>query len=384
MKDTVIKNDGTSRTLKAPSSIPATFAEWREQLVAGTATLDISLNSAGCETVGTALNKANLLSDTTKAALKLTQSDPTVNDALYALSQSTAKAEVHVLADAKTTVTMTKGSTTLSATTDSDGYAILYPTELGDWTVVYTYSGSQKTKVYTLEVFGIVYVYPFTIGDSLEDTTWENISICSELGLADKFFKIGDQKTITLSGVEYRVRIIGFNHDTKVSGGTAGITFQLVNCYATKYAFDTSGTSPYTGGWESSTIRSSTMMTLYLLLFANSGAGNYIKQVTKKSVAGVTGNFSLQTTSDYLFLLSYAEIYGKESVSGYNEGSRYEYYTAGNSRVMDLSGTTTGWWTRSMTSYNASNARVMYVGTAGASANGGVTNTFGVSFAFCI
>lgn len=86
MKDTVIKGDGTSRTLKAPASMPETFEEWRSQLLAGNATMDIGLNSDGCTVVGTAMSKANLLSDTTKAALELSQSDPTVNDALYSLS----------------------------------------------------------------------------------------------------------------------------------------------------------------------------------------------------------------------------------------------------------------------------------------------------------
>ena len=63
MKDTVIKGDGTSRTLKAPASMPETFEEWRSQLLAGNATMDIGLNSDGCTVVGTAMSKANLLSN---------------------------------------------------------------------------------------------------------------------------------------------------------------------------------------------------------------------------------------------------------------------------------------------------------------------------------
>lgn len=96
MKDTVIKGNGKSRSIKAPTDMPATFEEWRTQLLAGTATLDIGLNAAGCDVVGTAMSKANLLSDTTKSALELSGSDPTVNDALYALSQKGSPAEVRV------------------------------------------------------------------------------------------------------------------------------------------------------------------------------------------------------------------------------------------------------------------------------------------------
>lgn len=82
MKNTVIKGDGTSRKIKAPSDIPTTFGDWRAQLLAGSATLDIALNADGCETVGTPLSKENLLSDTTKTALGLISEDPTINEAL--------------------------------------------------------------------------------------------------------------------------------------------------------------------------------------------------------------------------------------------------------------------------------------------------------------
>lgn len=85
MKNTVIKGDGTSRKLKAPSSLPESFSEWRTQLLAGNATLDIALNPDGCETVGTPLSKSNLLTDETKTALGLTSDDPTINEAFKLL-----------------------------------------------------------------------------------------------------------------------------------------------------------------------------------------------------------------------------------------------------------------------------------------------------------
>ena len=36
MKDTVIKGNGKSRSIKAPTDMPATFEEWRTQLLACT------------------------------------------------------------------------------------------------------------------------------------------------------------------------------------------------------------------------------------------------------------------------------------------------------------------------------------------------------------
>ena len=88
MKNTVIKGNGTSRKLKAPSSLPESFSEWRTQLLAGNATLDIALNPDGCETVGTPLSKSNLLTDETKEALGLTSDDPTINEALNLLGNA--------------------------------------------------------------------------------------------------------------------------------------------------------------------------------------------------------------------------------------------------------------------------------------------------------
>lgn len=88
MKNTVIKGDGTSRKLKAPSSLPESFSEWRTQLLAGNATLDIALNPDGCDTVGTPLSKSNLLTDETKEALGLTSDDPTINEALKLLGDA--------------------------------------------------------------------------------------------------------------------------------------------------------------------------------------------------------------------------------------------------------------------------------------------------------
>lgn len=96
MKDTSIKGNGKSSIIRAPSDMPATFEEWRSQLLEGKGYLDIGLNTelgdnAGCDIIGTPLNKSNLLSDTTKSSLQLNGEDPTVNDALLKLSSIRAQ-----------------------------------------------------------------------------------------------------------------------------------------------------------------------------------------------------------------------------------------------------------------------------------------------------
>ena len=376
MKDTVIKGTGTSRKLKAPATMPETFDEWRSQLLAGTATVDISLNPAGCDVVGTALTKETLLKDATKTALELSQSDPTVDDALYALSQKGSPAEVHVIADNGTQVTMTKGGKTLTAMV-SGGEAVLYPTELGEWTIKYTFDSSQKTKQWKLEVIGIVYVYPFTIGDNLNDTDWADIDICGRLGMAQQFFKVGDSKTVNIGGTNYEVQIIGFNHDDKVSGGKAAYSFQLVDCLNQTQQMNTSNTN--TGGWNGSAMRGR-MSTYKSQLPA--ALRNVIKTVKKKSGTGGGSSSGTQQTNDDLFLLSEIEIFGTTTYSVAGEGTQYEWYKAGNSRIKKVNGSASGWWERSPCSGHTT--VFCYVDSSGNANDSNANGSGGVSFGFCV
>lgn len=382
MKDTVIKGNGKSRSIKAPTDMPATFEEWRTQLLAGTATLDIGLNAAGCDVVGTALTKANMLSDTTKSALELSGSDPTVNDALYALSQKGSPAEVRVIADIGSTVTMSRGGKTLTGKVASTGYATLYPTELGDWTIVFTYNGSQKTKVYTLEVIGIVYIYPFVVGDTLNDTTWDNIAIVSKLGKAQDYWKVGDTKTVAVNGVNYQFQIIGFDHDTLTTADgsrtKAGITFQLVDCLNTTYSMNGSNTN--SGGWNGSTMRTSTMATLLNQL--PTALKNVLKSVNKLSGTGGGSTSGTQTTHDKLFLLSEVEIFGTTTYSVPGEGTQYAYYKAGNSKVKKVNGSARYWWERSPRS--GGTGGFCSVANDGTASSDYASNSDGVSFGFCV
>lgn len=376
MKDTVIKGTGTSRKLKAPATMPETFDEWRSQLLAGTATMDISLNPAGCDVVGTALTKETLLKDATKTALELSQSDPTVDDALYALSQKGSPAEVHVIADNGTQVTMTKGGKTLTAMV-SGGEAVLYPTELGEWTIKYTFDSSQKTKQWKLEVIGIVYVYPFTIGDNLNDTDWADIDICGRLGMAQQFFKVGDSKTVNIGGTNYEVQIIGFNHDDKVSGGKAAYSFQLVDCLNQTQQMNTSNTN--TGGWNGSAMRGR-MSTYKSQLPA--ALRNVIKTVKKKSGTGGGSSSGTQQTNDDLFLLSEIEIFGTTTYSVAGEGTQYEWYKAGNSRIKKVNGSANYWWERSPRSGTTNGFCI--VNSSGSANIYNAYDSYGVSFGFCV
>ncbi|HWQ76862.1 MAG TPA: hypothetical protein VN441_16265 [Syntrophomonas sp.] len=94
MKDGIIRGEGNSRLLKSPATIPATFAEFRAALIAGTLPVDLLYNATGWDVQGTALNKANLLTDAVAEALGLESDDPTVSEALSLLADLIAQAGV--------------------------------------------------------------------------------------------------------------------------------------------------------------------------------------------------------------------------------------------------------------------------------------------------
>lgn len=82
MKDGVIKNDGTSRLIKA--NLPATYEQLRVMAENGTLPVDILFNAAGWDVIPDFLNKANLLQDYTATQYGL-DSTATVNDIFMAL-----------------------------------------------------------------------------------------------------------------------------------------------------------------------------------------------------------------------------------------------------------------------------------------------------------
>lgn len=377
MKDFVPKGTGNSRFLKSVSNFLSLYPSYEDfvaALVAGTLPIDLNgINADGVTQVGTALTKANLLTDATAAALELKQTDPTVNDALYAISQKTQPAELHVLVGSGVTVTITKGSKTLSAKAGSDGWAILYPAEFGEWTVKATISGSAVQKVFDINAIAVFYMAMA----SLESLDWSVVSSVSEAGLARKLWNIGDTKTVSVNGVSYTARIIGFDHDTKTAGGKAGITFQLVDCLATTYKMNSSNTN--SGGWKNSAMRTSTMATLLGQL--PTALKNAIKAVNKVSSVG-NNSSGLETTSDKLFLLSEIEIFGATTYSYAGEGVQYEYYAAGNSTVKKVNGSANYWWERSP--YSGDTTAFCHVTSNGNAGRGNASNSSGVSFGFCV
>lgn len=323
---------------------------------------------------GTPLNKSTLLSDETAAALKLPQTDPTVNDALYGLKQIMPTAVLNVTTNAGVVVTATKGSKVLSATAGSSGLAVLYPDGIGTWTLKATINGKTLEVPFVIDAIA---VFNTSLTTDLEDASWELISAVAETGNASSVWSVGAKKTINLNGVYYTAQIIGFNHDAKTAGGKAGITFQLVDCLNTTYQMNSYVTN--VGGWKSSAMRSRMSEFLGQL---DEDLQSVIKPVNKLVSIG-NNTSTIETVSDKLFLLSEVEIFGSTTYSFAGEGSQYDWYKAGNTRVKKVNGSVTHWWGRSPRS--GSGANFCFVNSLGGTAGDfSANNSIGVSFGFCV
>lgn len=222
---------------------------------------------------------------------------------------------------------------------------------------------------------------------SFEKASWSDIAALSESGSADKYFSVGDEKTISLTtGEQVTLVILGFDHDDLTGGGKAGMTIGMKNLLATTYRMNATATNE--GGWDESEMRTSTMATLLSQL--PSDLQGVIKQVNKKATAGGAST-SITTSADKLWLLAEVEVDGTTSAGYADEGEQYEYWktvkdgTVAADRKKYLSngsGSASYWWLRSPCVSISNNFRCIF--------SSGIVNylnanyTYGVSFGFCI
>lgn len=90
---------------------------------------------------------------------------------------------------------------------------------------------------------------------------------------------------------------------------------------------------------------------------------------------------TIVTTADKLFLLSEIEIFGSDKNSGKGEGTQYNYYRAGNSKVKNYIDSAIEWRERSP--YNGNTRFYCCVNCEGASISRSANDVSGVPFAFC-
>lgn len=222
---------------------------------------------------------------------------------------------------------------------------------------------------------------------SFEKASWSDIAALSESGSADKYFSVGDEKTISLTtGEQVTLVILGFDHDDLTSGGKAGMTIGMKNLLATTYRMNATGTNA--GGWDESEMRTSTMATLLSQL--PSDLQGVIKQVNKKATAG-SQSTSITTSADKLWLLAEVEVDGTTSAGYADEGEQYEYWktvkdgTVAADRIKYLSngsGSAHTWWLRSP--YVSISTYFRGFGSTGNVDGNVASGARGVSFGFCV
>ena len=256
--------------------------------------------------------------------------------------------------------------------------------------------GGGKTKVATslTPVAGVTYTNGIsdlspTVLNEIAAAISDNANIMNttsvvyyDSGDTHRKVSVGDQINFYLAGVSYAFRIVGFNHDAltdaaaygkETATGTAGITFQMVNCVNNYYTIHASGAP----GWDNCTMRTSTLPSMLLQL--SETVQSVITAVNKKASAGNSSS-TIKTVSDELFLLSEIEVFASVGNSFAGEGEPYAYYVAGNSKIKSISGTNNLWWLRSP----AQSGGWCAVNADGTSYAGWVSREFGIAFAFCV
>ena len=209
------------------------------------------------------------------------------------------------------------------------------------------------------------------------NNTWEQIIEACHNNAVPDTWKVADHKPMTINGVDYQIDIIGKNHDDYSDGsGKAPLTFQLHDCYAYEKQMNSSDTN--VGGWTDCAMRNTHLPAILVLMPTE--VQNGIREVNKLTSAGNQSS-TINTTADKLFLLSEIEIFGSVDYSNSGEGTQYDYYKAGNSKVKMLSGYQWDWWERSPDGSDAT--YFCCVNNYGYANSNDANGPLGVAFAFC-
>ena len=255
----------------------------------------------------------------------------------------------------------------------------------------------------------------------LNDYTWDEISEISSSGEAASMFKVGDCKEIVLNGTvgaltfnDYHTYafIIGFDHNasregsnrihfqlakTALSGGTdICFTDGSYNSNASSAAFRMNTSVTNSGGWKDSYMRnnicgtSKTSTSGRIMGAIPAELRNALKSVTKYTNNNGSGSDSsdVTATTDFFFLLSEYEVFGKLTYSNSYEANyqqQYAYYSAGNSKKKyqhNSTGSSAYWWLRSPRASTSST--FVRVVTGGSVGTYNANRSLGFAPGFCV
>jgi hypothetical protein len=305
-----------------------------------------------------------------------------IGKAAGSLSISPASMTLDTKTKSKTITVTRSGDGTISAVSNNTAAATV---SVSGNTVTVTGKANGSATITISVAAGTNYTAPANktcavtvsfLKDNFADNDWASIIAACHSGSVPSTWVVGNSKTMTINGASYQVDIIGKNHDTYASGGKAPLTFQLHDCYGETKNMNSSNTN--NGGWTSCAMRSTHLPAILALMPTE--VQNGIREVSKKASAGGASS-TIETVSDKLFLLSEVEIFGSTSYSAAGEGTQYDYYKAGNSKVKNYNGSANYWWERSP---DASNSTLFCLVCSDGDAGGNYASfAGGVAFGFC-
>ena len=198
---------------------------------------------------------------------------------------------------------------------------------------------------------------------------WADIIAACHAGAVPDTWAVGDYKDMSINGLSYRVDIIGKNHDAYLDGTAAPLTFQLHDCYETKYSMQVPASNRRY--WENCQMRQTHLPAILKLLPDEIQTG--IRAANKTT-------YGMRAT-DKLFLLSESEVFGSNQYSADGEGAQYAYYAAGNSKIKKVNSSAYDWWLRSPCIEDVDSYCI--VSSGGYRSYKASNYNLGVSFAFC-
>ena len=315
------------------------------------------------------------------------------------------------------TFTVSAGNQTVKGVVPSSLYVEVIIQELNTNCIISCTGTTATTSLTIPEYYGFRYVL-FGVGNTLNEVEWSVISEIADKNQGANYWAVGDYKDIRLSKViylagTYRAFIIGFNHNSSwegnkrihfmigknVSGQDIAFCEEQYGTQQTQgQVMNTTRTSE--GGWESSYMRN-TMLSASST--SNPSGGSFmnvipddlravLKPCTKYTDNVSNGNnvaSSVTATTDYMWLLSEFEVFGKRlyaNVGEQNYQQQYQYFKSGNSKVKYGTGhqttTTVEWWLRSV--FFPGGTLFCRVNTSGQDMGGDANLSLGVAPCYCV
>ena len=336
--------------------------------------------------------------------------------------QTGTELKIIVTVKSGATVTATKGSLSVSGTSVNGTCTLTVP-EAGAWSVSAMLNGqTSNTQIVSVVDSYAVELPFFSVSSTLNNNEWSVIKSVSDAGQGANYWSIGDRKEVTLNGTVGHLTlsnyttyafIIGFNHNASLEGSNR-IHFQLaktalsggkdVALCDSKYNSQVSATGYFSmnsgatnsGGWELSQMRvkiCGTSLSSYsgtIIAVIPAALRAVLKSVTKytNNAGSSTAASAVTATTDYFFLLSEYEVFGKISRGNKSEASKqaqYSYYKAGNSKVKykhNRTSTAVYWWLRSP--HAGDSTGFVSGGTGGIGSAGQASYSNGFAPGFCV